>query len=66
MITIAPWALALGLALVGAGVVTCVSAAPEDPRGFPAAEDGLIVGGLAVMALGASRRRLRGEGRGAP
>ncbi|HRI07453.1 MAG TPA: hypothetical protein PKW35_06530 [Nannocystaceae bacterium] len=59
MVRIAPLALLLGLLLVGAGVATCVTAAPDDPRTFPALEDALILGGVAAMALGASRRRLR-------
>lgn len=61
MVRIAPLALLLGLVLVGAGVVTCVTAAPDDPMTFPSLEDALILGGIAVMALGASRQRLRAD-----
>ena len=65
MIKIAPWALALGLLLVGVGAARCVGAAPEDPGRFPGVEDAMSVGGLAVMVLGASRRRLGGRERAA-
>lgn len=59
MIRIAPVALVVGLVLVAAGVVTCVSAAPDDPRAFPSVEDLLILGGIAVIAVGSRRERIR-------
>ncbi len=62
MVKISTLALLIGLGLVGAGVVTCVTAAPDDPRAFPALEDLLIIGGIAVMVLGSARDRRRRVG----
>ncbi len=57
MIRIAPLALVIGLLLVGAGTVTCITAPPDDPRTFPTVDDALILGGLLVMIVGTSRQR---------
>ena len=51
--------LLVGLALVGAGVVTCVTAPASDPRAFPALEDLLILAGIAVATLATTRTRRR-------
>ncbi len=59
MVRIATLPLLVGLGLAAAGVVTCVTAAPDDPRAFPAIEDLLIIGGIAVMVLGSTRERRR-------
>ncbi|MEZ4452598.1 MAG: hypothetical protein R3B09_24275 [Nannocystaceae bacterium] len=59
MLRIALPGLVVGLALAAAGVVTCVTAAPNDPRSFPALEDLLILGGVAVLALSARREPVR-------
>ena len=59
MVRIATLPLLVGLGLAAAGVVTCVPAAPDDPRAFPAIEDLLIIGGIAVMVLGSTRERRR-------
>ena len=62
MVRIATLPLLVGLGLAAAGVVTCVTAAPDDPRAFPALEDLLIIGGIAVMVLGSARDRRRRVG----
>ena len=59
MVRIATLPLLVGLGLAAAGVVTCVTAAPDDPRAFPAIEDLLIIGGIAVRVLGSTRERRR-------
>ena len=51
--------LLLGLALAGAGIVTCVTAPPGDPRTFPSPEDLLILAGIAVTTIATTRTRRR-------
>ncbi|MCA9660523.1 MAG: hypothetical protein KC486_19435 [Myxococcales bacterium] len=54
-------ALAAGLVLVAAGVAVFLGAPADDPRGFPAAEDLLILSGLALTILGVAGRAPRGR-----
>lgn len=54
-------ALAVGLVLVVAGVVAFLDAPADDPRGFPAAEDLLILGGLVLTIVGVAGRAPRGR-----
>ncbi|MCA9648675.1 MAG: hypothetical protein KC501_02125 [Myxococcales bacterium] len=54
-----PIVFALGLLLCLAGVVTCATA-PSHVE-FPTWSDGLIIGGLVLLVLGAAGRAPRGR-----
>lgn len=56
-----PALMVAGLGLCAAGVAVFLGAPPDDPRGFPALEDALILGGilLTVFAVGGAAPRGR-------
>jgi len=56
-----PIVFALGLACCLAGAITCATAAPDAAPSFPSLSDGLILGGLVLLVLGAASRKPRGR-----
>lgn len=52
-----------GVAACGVGVAVFLQAPADDPRSFPAAEDLLILGGLALTILANAGRAPRGRQR---
>lgn len=56
-----PILFALGLACCLGGAITCATAAPDASPSFPSLSDGLILGGLALLVLGAAGRKPRGR-----
>ncbi len=56
-----PIVFALGLACCLGGAITCATAAPDAPQTFPSLSDGMILGGLVLVVLGAAGRKPRGR-----